>query len=98
RPTSLLLRPSLPHPPRTSTRHIRSVQTNASLLAQHSRTSPAFVAISGTFAVLLSFALSFTSPPSFAPFAPLPLRSFTATMGALTPACRSALRLLQTQA
>jgi hypothetical protein len=75
--------------------NIRSVQTVGSVHAQRARTSPACVTLAGTSAGVSSIGLSFPSPPSCAPFAPLPLRSFTATMVPLTPACRSALRLPQ---
>jgi hypothetical protein len=44
------------------------------------------VGLAPTGARGVSLSPSITSPPSYAPFAPCPLRHFLATMGALTPA------------
>jgi len=48
---------------------------------------PARLAQLGTGSGIAVIVLRYTYPPSCAPFAPLPLRSFIATTGALTPAC-----------
>src|SRR6058998_2856722 len=71
-----------PFTPTSRAVNIRSVQTAGSVQAQRACTSPTCLA-SGTGVGLSSIGQVFTSPPSCAPFAPLPLRSFIATTVAL---------------
>ena len=73
-----------PLTPSSRALNIRAVHTVGSTHDHRSWLSPACLAL-GTVAGLSSFGLSFTSPPSCAPFAPPQLRGFFATMGALTP-------------
>jgi hypothetical protein len=54
---------------------MRSVQTEGSVQAHRARTSPACLALLGTLAGCHSCDLSFTHPPSCAPFAPRPLQA-----------------------
>lgn len=64
---------------------MRSVQTLGSTQGQRTRASPACLALTGTVARLLSKGLSVTPSTFLSPFAPRPLRRFSARMGTLTP-------------
>ena len=64
---------------------MRSVQTLGSTQGQRPRASPACLALTGTVARWLSACLSVTPSTFLSPFAPRPLRRFSARMGTLTP-------------
>lgn len=64
---------------------MRSVQTFGSTQGQRPRISPACLAFPGTIARCLSKSLSGTPSTFLSPFAPRPLRRFSARMGTLTP-------------
>lgn len=64
---------------------MRSVQTFGSTQGQRPRASPACLARKGTVARLLSVGLSVTPSTFLSPFAPRPLRRFSAPMRTLTP-------------
>jgi hypothetical protein len=64
---------------------MRSVQTLDSTQGQRPRASPACLALTGTVARWLSDCLSVTPSTFLSPFAPRPLRRFSARMGTLTP-------------
>ena len=64
---------------------MRSVQTFGSTQDQRPRISPACLALKGTVARFLSTFLSVTLSTFLSPFAPRPLRRFSARMGTLTP-------------
>ena len=64
---------------------MRSVQTCGSTQDQRPRTSPACLALTGTVARLLSVCPSVTPSTFLSPFAPRPLRRFSAPMRTVTP-------------
>jgi len=64
---------------------MRSVQTFGSTQGQRPRISPACLALTGTLARCLSKSLAGTPSTFLSPFAPRPLRRFSAPMGTLTP-------------